>query len=331
MLGDHYLKGKEYLEKERYNVAIEYLGIAAWLEEKEGNVEEAAIAKRDLARAHLMLNDLDAAYERFSDLILVTNNRSIIEFSIAMISVIYAKQGFYEKSLRMVSQLPETPRNLINKAILYFELHIHDNIPGALNKAEEIILKVDLNSPDMMSNRLLTIYNTYALIYHQKGEYEKAEAFFNKALELSTSKVFSGKIYNGMGELFLDSGNLEMAEKNLYKARNYLEGQDIVSEAWNAKYLGRLEREKKNFDAARLYLLKAAQIMKDKGLYKELAEICVLLSDSYLGVDQTLCAEYLAESIIFERKSKEVTIIDEKIYRIIDAFFNDDNSNQSSR
>jgi uncharacterized protein HemY len=135
-------------------------------------------------------------------------------------------------------------------------------------------------------------------------------------------------VLNDYASLHIERANFEEAYNLLMRARELVEGKHDIAEAYNNKWLGVLASIQNKHLEAGQYLQKAAKIIHDRDLCKELANILYILADSMKDKNFYKAAEYFTDAMNFEKLSEEVKERDEKVvlFYYNGYFGNDGNS-----
>lgn len=238
------------------------------------------INTRDFKNAAEFLEKARTLAEQFKEKDLISNNYAIT-------GNMYMEQGKYIESLHFLKQarylnsFREDKVGMANTHVLLGDYYIYtDNPKTALEnykKALQIALEINLNRIKG------TIFTKISHTYESMGKLDEALDYNFKALKARReygNKAFIGSSYINIGSTFFRMNEYDSAY------RYYLNGLDIVKSVNNKKYISN----------SYYYMYR---------LFEEKGELLEALN-YYIKYSET------NDSIIFERKSKELTEIQAK-------------------
>lgn len=324
-----YGKGKKCFDEENWYKAIQYFAQAMVKAQFEKNIEQIELAQRDLARTYFRIPSYDDAYGHFEELLHNTNSENLKNYSITMmatIKTIRAKDvSEYREALEILEGLPHKENNLINKVFLLCYIAKYGNDLKAICDAEKTL--EELNQLDLSPGRKCKLLQSKGMIYLIRKEFDFALQCFKSAVRQALNDTDKARFLNNIAETYLEIDDLDSAEKTLGEINHYLPNiTDKTEKATYLKLYGILLRKRKKGEDAAGYLLEAANIFKEHGILRELAEIKAILADqsfSREGIHKSVGfyrgVELFSEHLFYEKEAEEVEIKDAKIACMCDT------------
>lgn len=119
-------------------------------------------------------------------------------------------------------------------------------------------------------------------IYFDRGDNTNALIYYNKALTANNNSISAAYAYNGIGKLYLKTGNYDMARANHYKAMSISEKIDDKMQQLRAlKGLANVYDEQKDYKSAINFYQKAKALGEELQANVELKEIYDEMSATY--------------------------------------------------
>lgn len=298
-------EGSRLFEDGKYIEAIEIFSHLLGVKENE-------YVRIFLARCFFRLEKYELASKHFKILLSSTKYHDYATSMLATINIIW---GNYHEALRQIRQLPPTPSNQITQIYILYYIFKHTKQDWALYDAEKLMPKISLSHLDNEDKGIY--YLACGMVRQALGEHGLAMSHYNSALSITQVESNRVKILDEIASLYLETNELEKAEKTLLQVKEFLTDKHEVEKGINFKLLGLLERKKRDFAKARSYFQEALQILNEKETYLEAAEVnCLLMelnkSDFYMS------AECYSTVLQCERGIKEVKKESEKVIYILD-------------
>lgn len=303
--------GEELFNEGKYIEAIAVFSILA----EQGDL----LARQYLARCYFRLDMYDPAYKEFS-LLAESEDDEMRDYGTSMVAFLEMTRGNYSAAIKKFRALPEKPRNLLNLAIVYWKKYQVHKDEVSIWEALRVLKKIPLDSVSI--RRKQHYYHINALIRQALKEYNTAESFYQRALDIFVTPLDNATILNDYASLYIERGKFTEAEQILIKARELIDGKNELEEAFNNKWFGIIALIQKRRDDAKKYLEKAVAVLYDKELLRELACLFYILADVMKRDNFVKAADYFAQGLNFEQRSEEVKDRDEKIIKFyLDSFF----------
>lgn len=219
---------------------------------------------------------------------------------------------FYADALNNKAYEYQYLRNQIDSAIYFY------------NQSLEASKKI--NSTSGMG----IVINNLAYIYQQQGDLEKALELYTQAdLLFTNNNYFEGLVSTNIniGDIYFKNEDYDKAEEKFKKALtlskktklNYLLG-NVYSQ------LGAIYRHKKKFSQSFQYYLQAADIYISQSNFDRLAQIYVILSESYIDIKDLPNAKKNCELALQYLKESGDPALKSKVFDFVAHFYimNDD-------
>ncbi len=206
------------------------------------------------------------------------------------LSKAYYQKDLGDSSIRLlspiVSRLPaNTPT--IYKAGIYHQLSsgyvMTLKLEQGLKYCLEALKNYELvNDSTNITNILVNIAN----VYQQQNNFKQADLYLRKAeakAKIISRKIALGNVYNTMGILYAEHGQLDSAEKFFLESTTIREKlNDNTSVAWNYNNLGGLYVMMEKPKEAIIYLEKALKKFEEAGNYDGQTSIANNLGELYM-------------------------------------------------
>lgn len=277
--------GTRFLMKANYNAAIKYFS----------NAEKIALKDSIYQQLHTIYNNLGIIFKNL-------NNNSLAE-------------KYYSKGLDysfLSNDKQAIIQSLINLANLNY---LNKNSDKSLELNFQA-LKICYENPNETQIEISTILNNVATIYYDRGELQKAEDYWKKALDVFIKNdlfYYQAIIYNNLFELKIKQNNISLAEKYLQMAEKIFDRYEYME-------------SKKNLHLTAYELYKYSHDF-EKSLYhyEKSMEISRKIEDIELRkIIEDINAKYTLDSIKMELKSHSLIIkqkeTKEKYIRITTIF-----------
>ncbi len=105
----------------------------------------------------------------------------------------------------------------------------------------EMINKLPQDDPVLKTHKT-TIYNTLGLIYHRKGDYEKAIDYYNQSLTLLEQNT-ENKYNSKTGITYYNLGSVYFEMKDFHNAFDYLKKAENILLTYRSPYLGQIYKQ----------------------------------------------------------------------------------------
>ena len=199
---------------------------------------------------------------------------------------------------------------------------------GLLDKAQANVEKAILNISENGAYHYFLLINYYQAgeIHHLLKDYEAAINYFHKGIELSDSNVpMKARIMNGLGTIYLDKNELDIAFEFFQKSLKHSEGiNNFLIESKNYADISTYYFRKKDFEQSLQFQLKSLKIREEKklgipliGNYIELAELLLKQNNYTEALIYALLAEKFATEMNAGIKLYQVHRILSSIYEIM--------------
>lgn len=308
----HHLLGNRVQSTTCIDESLEYL-------KKSGNKKFYAFALMYKAMNLIECGNVEEA-KQIADNVFSTISSDSKKFKAPLLvnlSKIYVDLSEYEKGAKACKEAFEIFEELGDKTGMLSSLVNLVTCLGQINEYRDEAEKYGLQLLGLIQEASefsieVIVLNALASIYRQKGNYEKAKEFGNKAIKLCQQYEMKDKVILNLinyGNVIRDEGNLEEAKKiydeALIKCREYNLQRDEGRIYW---ILSAIERDTGNYQSSIEYADKSIAINKELNYYYGVANASREKADTYLLMDESLkAAESLVESALFYSKIEEFT------------------------
>ncbi len=317
-----YEKGVDAIKRRDYIKAVEHLAEAKTGFLITGNKEGENLAKRDLGRTYLYLNRYTDAKDIFVDIVNNTDDSEVKSYAMSRLGIISAEIGDYQAALDIYASLPDTVSNLINTAMLHYHIAFFDGKQYELDAAERILLELK-SRITLSSEQKGRVFNILGMILQLRKDYGASKRYYEESIRLTEDNEIKARRINDLAGLYVETGKLLKAEDLLDEASLLISEKDALALAYNYKWRGMIAIEENDFEKAAGFYKKTANIVKEKGIFRQIAEILHALADKMRG-DFHESSQIMAEAILYRRKSEEVMLTHEKIHDLLDSVFDVD-------
>lgn len=215
-------EGKKLFKEEEYVRAIEKFAMILGKRDDE-------LARQYLGRCYFRMEKYDIACQHFSE-IRDNSTGEYRDYAEAMLATIDAIRGNYERAISILKSLPRKPWYQINLSIAYWKLYEIKKEESLLKEIEEILDR--LKKDDLNKSLLEKGFHLKALVYQAYQDYQQAEEYYQKALELVENKGERGRILTDYESL--KSTKQGKKNHNLQLDREVLEAL-LVQRDWNLR------------------------------------------------------------------------------------------------
>lgn len=288
--------------------------------------EDTLLARQYLARCYYRMLQYESAYVHFSYLVEHGEGKTR-DYGASMVAAIEMMWGNYGNAIKQLRLLPENPQNLINLALAFWKKYQTQKEEFSIRESMRLLRKINLDTVSPLVKH--TVFHLMALIYQAQKDYNLADSFYKKAIEMDVPLLNLGMALNDYASLHIERANFDEAYKILYQVRDFALGKYDIVEGFNNKWLGILASIHFKHQEAAQYLQQAAKFIHDKDLFIQLAGALIILANSTKNKDFFTAAEYFSNALNYEKLSEEVTERDEKIVMFYYGGFFGTNGNTS--
>ncbi len=261
---NYYELGNASFRRKDYMRAIEYYSIGTIIG------ENCALAKRNLGRIYFRLDRYDEALACFKELL--NEDERFKTYALSMIATIHNIRGNYIAALEIMGSIPQSTNSMINQIFMLGYVYKYHKVVKAITRAESILRR--LKTEYYEGDRLTSILSAEGFIYMVKQEYSMALGCFIRAFNVAITDLFKAKVLNDMAECYIADNDFIKAHQLLDQAFELLDDEaETTTLASNYKLRGILYEIQKDWKKAKLFLIKAKNIYRDKSLLRHLAEI----------------------------------------------------------
>ncbi|MBN2281799.1 MAG: tetratricopeptide repeat protein [Candidatus Marinimicrobia bacterium] len=273
-----YLVAFDFSKAGFYDTTKVLLERALKMSEEQMDIERTAKIKNQLGHILWLKSDNVTAKRYFEDAIEIfkkVGNQEELGKALNNLAYFYTKWGEYKKAIDLYVQALDAfvASDFIEGAAwLNFSMGVLFQNVGEYEQALNYIqnsLKMygQIARLNQDSTGVRMCYNQMGYIYtHHLDSLELGLEYQLKALKLAEKtnlKIVFADALAGIGETYYKMGKLNEARDNIQRAYDYRVLSDIKSgTASNLKFLGYIERDKKNYSEAEKYFLQANELAK---------------------------------------------------------------------
>ncbi|KAA1243462.1 hypothetical protein [Aquimarina sp. RZ0] len=152
------------------------------------------------------------------------------------------------------------------------------NLQRALYMSKKIVTPNSNVKDQMVSN-----YFSIATFWRDRKEYEQALLYLDSCKTIYNDSRELPYVLTDQGFCNLQLGNILKAEKQLYRARTFLEKNNAPYMAVNLSFTGDLKKEQYQYDSALAYYIQSLEIVNNSNVHTELkSDLQQKISDLYI-------------------------------------------------
>lgn len=268
-------RGSNAFEENDYFESIEMYSKAAVTYQ---GVEKLLALKR-IAESYYRLEIFDKALQRLNELCSLGYSQLDLYEINNFIAIIYGQQGLYDKSCEKYEELLCLALDNAQKYQAYVGLGLNTYYLSKEKKEHYLLEKANEFYERAMEysteNERGIIYNNVALLYQEKNDHQTALEYFYKASEfLKDLKKRRAELKNGQAYSYLILKEYEKSMVLLDEAFFlFKELGEQIGLGRNEKIRGLWFKQNGDLYQAVFHFKNASNILQDKMLYKEVAEI----------------------------------------------------------
>ena len=270
--------------------AIKYSSDARTIAEEDNYREGLALAFKNMGLGHYFLGDYTEAVRSWESSLTIYDqleNNKMVANLVGNLGSVYYTMGqperavqYYLRSLKIAEEINDTTRIatlILNLGSVYSEQKY--SLDTAINYYRRAMhMGESLGYNDLLGVGSMNL----GQVYYKMEEYDSALFYFEKSLQINTSKIYISSSLNDMGRIYAVKGNYEQAIEYQQKALKLAEEENALTEKTKILLgLASTYMEQKNYPMAIKYLEQGKDLAREIGLNVELSFAYDGLSESY--------------------------------------------------